>query len=213
MEQKRSVGITILGILILIAGIISTFNNLGFMKSKAQYGYEEDLKWELNTMLTKEERILPAMIEKNRKNFSDPRMQKFFDSQQADADSEIKEIKRCLQPEVLKDNAKKLANFHYLFMLSKILNFIFGIILLISSIGIFIHAPWLNKLVYVTIPASIIWLLMYAFVNYIELLVMPKFILFWGYIIIMSILTVLSIGYNLFLYITFTRPKVKEQLK
>jgi len=214
MEKKSSVGVTILGIFIFISGVICITSNLDFVKPKLQY--KEELKRQisqsLNTMLSLSERALVS-IEKNLEK-SPPKFKQFYESKQIEKTSDIKDLKRYLQPEVLEENTNKLVNSRFL-LLDEVLNFIFGIILLISSIGIFIRASWLGKLVYVTIPMSIIILLDLIVGTYLQrTLVCPlPQSGFWVIFLMLSILAALLIGYNFFIYINFTRPRVKEQFK
>ena len=121
-------------------------------------------------------------------------------------------LKHYLQPEVLEENTNKPVNSRFL-LLEEVLSFIFGIILLISSIGIFIHASWLWKLVYVTMPMSIMLLLELIVGIYLRPLVLPQSGFWLSFLIEFGILAVLLVGYNFFLYTNFTRPKAREQFK
>ncbi len=208
MEKKRPVEVTIFGILSLIVGLVSIFNTLDFIKPISQQKTElkTQISQKLNTLLQLTEKTLEAIQTELNKELS-PQVRRFYESKQIETTSRIKELRNYLNPNLLEENINKIVKLH-LKTISEIMGLILGIVILISSIGIFLHASWLGKIIYITIPLSIIvYMLMLYVGSVIRPLLMPSPPFWSGFIILLSILfiSVLAV-YNFFLYY-FTRPK------
>ncbi len=208
MEKKRSVGVMIFGILSLIVGLVLIFNNLDFIKPRLQYKTElkTQINQNLNTMLQLAEKTSGIIQAELNKDLS-PQVRRLYESKQIEITLRIKELRNYLNPNLLEENINKIVKLR-LKTISEIMGLILGIVILISSIGIFLHASWLGKIIYITIPLSIIVCMLMLYVgSIIRPLLMPSPPFWSGFIILLSILFISILAvYNFFLYY-FTRSK------
>ena len=212
MDKRRPKGSIVFGVICFIFGIISIGLPMhSFMKTEEQYKQEDKL-WIMrysNKILSRNEKSLETITKKLNRNLS-PKAKEFLEYRQRKIASRIEKIKLSLELDSLEDRVNKLVGFRVGTVVNAMVNVAFGIILLVSSIGIFLGASWLKKLIYLVMPFSIIVYLLGLYVSsYINPLLYP--IDSSEVTMFSNILTaILLIGYNTSLY-RFTHPKVKRK--
>lgn len=208
MDRKRSIGVTIFGVLSFILGLVFILSNLDVMEPSLQYKEKLKIKVtkDLNTMLNLSQQTSGKVEKKLNENLS-PQVKQLYESKQIELASRIKELKRYLEPDLLEENTNKIINFRLRPILG-IISIIFGIVILITSIGIFLKASWIGGTIYVSIPLSIIDYILSCYSgSYIRPLLMPTPPYCGSFIILFNILFIgIFVIYNFFLYRFFTRP-------